>query len=102
VRTALGGDVEPKRMRGGLSADLFRVGDDEVVRVLPRGTTSLAEAEIQRAVAALGYPAPAVHATGRLDDDRPYVVMEYVGGVTMFDALDRSGHYGARRGSWRR
>jgi aminoglycoside phosphotransferase (APT) family kinase protein len=89
-------DGRTARLEGGRSADLFRFrlgcgpGDltnrDLVLRILPT-KSSAAEGIIQAAVANLGYPAPEVLRSGTTDGSRSYLVMPFVHGDRLFDAL---------------
>jgi aminoglycoside phosphotransferase (APT) family kinase protein len=86
----------PARLDGGRSADLFRLriargpaelaNRDLVLRLLPMGA-SRAESVIHAAVAAGGYPTPAVLRAGIVEGSRSYLLMPWVDGGTLFDVL---------------
>jgi hypothetical protein len=88
------------------SADLFRfrlsggppdlTGRDLVLRVRPPRTGSLGECVVQRELADLGYPTPAVLRAGTLDDSRPHLIMVQVDGASMFEACGPARHVSPR------
>lgn len=66
----------------GRDADVHRLPDGRVRRSYRDGRSATHEAEILRAVGALGYPVPTVHrASG------PDLVMEFIAGPTLTQAL---------------
>ena len=91
-------EATPTRLEGGRSAELFRfrllagpqrlVGEDLVLRLLPGPSACSDECVIQDGVARLGYPAPEVLQWGTADA-RPYMVLKFVEGRSLFDAGSR-------------
>jgi len=84
--------AEPTPLTGGFWASMYRVQLDgqpdgvpsEVVfRIAPDAAMGLKELTVQRAVAELGYPTPAVRLTGHADDDLggTWSVMDFAEGT---------------------
>ncbi|EWT02462.1 serine/threonine protein kinase [Intrasporangium oryzae NRRL B-24470] len=71
-----------KLLASGRDSDVFDHGDGLVLRRYRDGRSAEAEAATIRAVAALGYPVPAVHSAAG-----PDIVMERVDGTTLVEAM---------------
>lgn len=95
-------DGRPRRLTGGFWAELlaFRLLDapadwsgELVARVMPEPGIAAKESAIQAAVAAQGFPTPAVHLAGGPDDGlgRAFMVMDLADGAPMLDGLDGAG-----------
>ncbi|WP_277213213.1 phosphotransferase [Isoptericola croceus] len=69
-------------LASGRGADVFALDVGRVLRRYRDGRSALREAETLRTVVAVGFPAPAVHAT-----DGPDIVMDRVDGPTLGAAL---------------
>lgn len=89
---------EARVLTGGFWASMFRVAitgqpggvaDEVVVRFAPDASMGAKEAEVQRAVAAAGFPTPALHVS-RPDPETGgwWSVMDYVAGRPLLAGLD--------------
>lgn len=87
----------PTRLLGGYSADLYRLrlesapaelSGDLVLRLMRGADDAVREINVQREVAKLGFPAPAVRfsADSSAGLGRPFMLMDRVEGRTLFDA----------------
>jgi aminoglycoside phosphotransferase (APT) family kinase protein len=98
----------PERLTGGFWADLFAFSlaqppdgwpHDLVVRLMPDARTARRETVIQRAVAAAGFPTPAVRAAGGPDDGlgHAFMVMDRAPGAMLLSGLSATGALGRGR-----
>jgi aminoglycoside phosphotransferase (APT) family kinase protein len=98
----------PARLTGGFWAELvgFSLTEppdgwprDLVARLMPNANTALKETVIQRAVAAAGFPTPAVRAAGGPDDGlgRAFMVMDRASGAPLLSGLSATGALGRGR-----
>jgi len=106
LRRASGSDVEyevpPTSLAGGFWAQLVRFrlrgapagwGGELVARVMPDSWIAAKETAIQEAVAAQGYPTPAVHLAGGPDDGlgQAFMIMDLAPGRPMLTGLSGVG-----------
>jgi aminoglycoside phosphotransferase (APT) family kinase protein len=95
----------PVRLTGGFWAELVAFSlaqppdgwpHDLVARLMPQANTARKETAIQRAVAAAGFPTPAVRAAGGPDDGlgRAFMVMDHAPGTPLLSGLSATGALG--------
>jgi aminoglycoside phosphotransferase (APT) family kinase protein len=98
----------PAPLTGGFWAELFAFSlaqppdgwpRDLVVRVMPQADTARKETAIQRAVAAAGFPTPAVRAAGGPDDGlgNAFMIMDRAPGTPLLSGLSATGALGRGR-----
>ena len=98
----------PVRLTGGFWAELVAFSlaqppggwpSDLVLRVMPHADTARKETAIQRAVAAAGFPTPAVRAAGGPGDGlgNAFMIMDRAPGAPLLSGLSAAGAFGRGR-----
>lgn len=106
--SALAYSRAPVPLTGGFWAELFAFSlaqppdgwpRDLVLRVMPQPDTARKETAIQRAVAAAGFPTPAVRAAGGPDDGlgNAFMIMDRAPGAPLLSGLSPTGALGRGR-----